>query len=75
MHPLLVRVIRYALMGLGAVTVMSAAVNMLGAVMLLEASDEASLGFTRNEFIGWYVGPAALGIVLIVCGALWRRKG
>jgi hypothetical protein len=75
MHPLLVRAIRYGLIGFGALTVVSAAVNIVGARMLIEVSDEAQLGFTRNEFILWYIGPAVLGVAMIVFGALWRRRG
>ena len=75
MHPLLIRAIRYGLIGFGALTVVSAAFNIVGARMLIEVSDEAQLGFTRNEFILWFIGPAVLGVVMMVCGALWRRKG
>lgn len=75
MHPLLVRAIRYGLIGFGALTVVSAAVNIVGARMLIEVSDEAQLGFTRNEFILWYIGPAVFGVGMMVGGALWRRKG
>ncbi len=74
MHPLLIRVIRYGLIGLGAITIVSAAVNVIGAFALIEVSDEAQLGFTRNEFIAWYIGPALFGLILIVVGARWRRK-
>lgn len=75
MHPLLVRAIRYGLIGVGALTIVSAVVNVIGAYALIEVSDEAQLGFTRNEFIAWYVGPALFGVLMIVFGALWRRKG
>ncbi|HEY0966587.1 MAG TPA: hypothetical protein VGD88_04280 [Opitutaceae bacterium] len=75
MHPLLVRAIRYGLIGVGALTIVSAVVNVIGAYALIEVSDEAQLGFTRNEFIAWYVGPALFGVLMIVLGALWRRKG
>ena len=75
MHPLLVRAIRYGLIGVGALTVVSAVVNVIGAFALIEVADEAQLGFTRNEFLAWYVGPALFGVLMIVLGALWRRKG
>jgi len=75
MHPLLVRVIRYGLIGIGALTILSAAVNGIGAYALIEVSDEVQLGFTRSEIIAWYIGPAVLGVAMILCGALWRRKG
>jgi hypothetical protein len=74
-RPLLIRAIRYGLIGFGALTVVSAAVNIVGAQMLIEVLDEAQLGFTRNEFILGYMGPAVLGGVMMVGGALWRRKG
>lgn len=75
MHPILIRTIRYALIGFGAITLMSAIVNIVGAVELLDAGTEDSLGFSRNEFIGWFIGPGLLGIVLVVVGFMWRRKG
>jgi hypothetical protein len=74
-RPLLIRAIRYGLIGFGALTVVSAAVNIVGARMLIEVLDEAQLGFTRNKFILGYMGPAVLGGVTMVGGALWRRKG
>ena len=73
MHPMLVRTIRYGLIGLGAVTLMSAVINIVGATQLMDAGDD-SLGFTRREFISWFIGPGLLGIALIVFGVMWRRK-
>ncbi|GAB1489536.1 hypothetical protein MASR2M8_19890 [Opitutaceae bacterium] len=75
MHPLLIRATCYGLIGVGALMIVSAGVNAIGAFALIEVSDEAQLGFTRNEFIAWYVGPAVFGAGLIVLGVHWRRKG
>lgn len=74
MHPLLVRIIRYSLIGLGAVTLISAIVNIIGAVILITPLEEDSFGVTRRQVILWFVGPGILGLCLIVFGFLWRRK-
>ena len=74
MHPLLVRILRYFLIGFGAITLISAVVNIMGAVALVDSTTEESLGVTQREVILWFVGPALLGLALIVFGFFWRRK-
>ncbi len=68
MPPFVLRLLRLAAVGFGALTIASAVVNIIAAVKLIEPSDEASLGITRNEIIGWYIGPVILGLVLIWLG-------
>jgi hypothetical protein len=74
MPPLLVRIIRYALIGTGAVTLASTVVNIIGAVRLIDPSDETALGLTRTEIIGWYAGSGLVGLIMIAAGLFWRRK-
>jgi hypothetical protein len=71
--PFLLRLLRFALVATGAITLTSAIVNIIAAVRLIEPSDEASLGVTRGEVIGWFIGPLLFGVALITLG-LWRRK-
>ena len=71
----IIRVIRYGLMFVGASTLMSAIVNIVAAIKLIDPYAESSLGVTRGQVIGWYVVPALFGIALFAFGYLWRRKG
>ena len=67
------KVLRVLLLSGGGMSVMSAVVNIIAAVRLLEPSDEASLGFSRNEVIAWYV-PLLLGGLVMLYFGLCRRK-
>lgn len=71
--PGLAKAIRIALVGSGALAIISALVNALAAYQLIEAAEEASLGITRREILGWYGGMAVIGIGLVYLG-LRRRK-
>jgi uncharacterized membrane protein YidH (DUF202 family) len=73
MPPFLLRLLRFALIGTGAITLASGIVNIIAAVRLIEPADEASLGVTRGEVIGWFIGPLLFGVALITLG-LWRWK-
>jgi len=73
MPPLLLRFLRFALIGMGALTLTSAIVNIAAAIKLIEPSDEASLGVTKLEIISWFIGPLLIGLALIVLG-FWRWK-
>ncbi len=74
MPPLLVRIIRYGLIGVGASSVTTAVVNIIAAVQLLDPQSAESIGVTRNEVIGWYILPGLMGITMMVFGFCWRRK-
>ncbi len=74
MPPVLVRILRYFMIGFGAITLVSAVVNIIGAVQLIDATAEESLGVTQREVILWFVGPGVLGLALMVFGFVWRRK-
>ena len=60
-------------MGCGALAVMSAVVNIVGAWKLIDASTEESLGITRNEIAGTYAVIALVGGVMIYLGLRWRK--
>jgi hypothetical protein len=71
----LLRFLRFALIGVGAMTLTSAVINIIAAMRLIEPSDEASLGATRGEIVSWFIGPLLFGIALIVLGAWpWKKK-
>lgn len=74
MSPIFVRLLRTLLIAIGALTLVSAIVNVIAAYSLIGALEEESLNVTRGEVIGWYVGPALLGVALIVLGILWGRR-
>ena len=63
----------FGLMGCGALAVMSAVVNIVGAWKLIDASTEESLGITRNEIAGTYAVIALVGAVMIYLGLRWRK--
>jgi uncharacterized BrkB/YihY/UPF0761 family membrane protein len=75
MPPLLWKLVRYVLIALGATTMVSAVVNVIGAFQLIEPSDEQSLGITRREFVITYAIIFAVGALLLWLGLRrWRRK-
>jgi hypothetical protein len=71
----MIRVIRYGLMFVGGSMLVSAVVNIIAAVKLIDPYAEESIGVTRGQVIGWYIFPAIFGIALIAFGFFWRRKG
>jgi phosphosulfolactate phosphohydrolase-like enzyme len=62
------KILRYGLIGAGAMAVLSALVNMISVAQLIEASEEESLGITRGEWYRTYAVIAVLGAGLIVGG-------
>jgi hypothetical protein len=72
LDPTLKKLLRLGLVGLGALTVISALVNMVAAWQLIEAAEEQSLGITRNEFVGTYGVILLVGTAIIVVGARWK---
>ncbi len=74
MSPALAKFCRYLAIALGATTMVSAVVNVIGAFQLLEPSDEASLGVSRNEIVVTYGVLFALGAVVLWLGLRrWKR--
>ena len=71
----LLRFLRFALIGVGAMTLTSSVINIIAAIRLIEPSDEVSLGATKGEIVSWFIGPLLLGIALIVLGFWpWKKK-
>lgn len=66
------KIARYFMLSFGATAVISAVVNITAAFQLLEASDEESLGVSRNEIVGTYAALLIGGLLLIWFGL--RRK-
>jgi|GEM_PF-3307538 len=71
----MIRVIRYGLMFVGTSMVISAIVNIVAAIKLIDPYAESSLGVTRTEVISWYVVPGFFGLAMIVFAFWWQRKG
>ena len=65
--------LRLALIGFGAVTLLSAVVNATAAWQLIELAEEQSLGISRGEFVGTYGVIALIGAALIATGLRWRN--
>ena len=74
LDPTLKKFLRFSLIGGGALTVMSALVNIAAAWQLIEATEEQSLGITRNEFVGTYGVMLLIGALMIFFGARWRQQ-
>jgi hypothetical protein len=64
--------IRLALTGLGVIVLLSGLVNLISAITLLEPSDEASLGISRNLVNVFCITAMLCGIALIYLGL--RKK-
>ena len=71
--PRLQKFLRLGLIGLGAMTAMSAVVNIVAAWQLIEPAEEQSLGITRNEFIVTYGVLLLAGATMIFFGLRWRK--
>lgn len=63
---------RFVLTGIGALVIISALVNIVSAGMLIEPSDEQSLGITRTEIFAQYGAGLLVGTTLLWLGV--RRK-
>lgn len=68
------KLLRIALIGLGASLTVSAVVNGLAAWQLIEPDDEKSLGLTRSEVLGWYAFVFAAGLLLLALGLSLRSS-
>lgn len=73
LSPLFRSFLRLGLIGLGAMTVISSAVNIVATWNLIEAAEEQSLGISRNEFILTYAAILPIGAAMIYFGLRWRR--
>lgn len=73
LDPTFKKLLRFGLIGIGALTVASAVVNLIAAWQLIEAAEEQSLGITRNEFMLTYGVVLAGGVALVVAGLGWRK--
>ena len=72
LDPRLRKLFGFGLIGTGALTVVSGVVNIVAAWQLIEDSDAASLGITRNEFVFTYAVFVLIGMAMIFFG--WRVK-
>ena len=73
LDPRLAKVLRFFVVGIGALTLVTAVVEIVASVKLLEPSDAESLGMSRNFVVTMNALQGAIGIVLIYFG-LRRRK-
>jgi hypothetical protein len=72
--PRIAKALCYALIGFGALTLMSAVVNGLAVAQLIEPSDEESLGISRGEMLSWSALLLGVGTTMILLGLRWRRQ-
>jgi hypothetical protein len=74
LDPTLAKALRYLVIGIGAITTVTALVEIIAAVKLLEPSDAESLGMSRNFVITMNSLQGAVGIVLMYFGLRRRKK-
>ena len=68
------RLIRTLLIGVGGSLLVSSAVNIAGAVQLIEPTDETVLGLTRTEVILTFGVSALVGAAMVYGGMCrWHR--
>ena len=70
--PFLAGILRFVLIGLGAMAVLSAVVNIIGAIRLIEPADEEALGLSRNLVVAEYSVQLLLGAAMLYFG--FRRR-
>ena len=73
LDPRLQKFLRFGLIGLGALAVLSAVVNIVAAWQLIDASTEESLGITRTEWVSTYVLILLVGVSVIYAGLRWKK--
>lgn len=73
LDPTFRKLLRFGVIGFGALTAVSALVNMAAAWQLIEVAEEQSLGITRNEFVGTYGVMLLIGAALVVVGFRLRK--
>jgi hypothetical protein len=73
LDPQLKKFLCIGLIGTGALAVMSAIVNIIGAWQLIDASAEQSLGITRGEWVSTYAVILLVGAAMIYFGLRWRK--
>ena len=66
--------LRYLVIGIGAITTVTALVEIVAAVKLLEPADAESLGMSRNFVITMNSLQGAVGIVLMYFGLRRSKK-
>ncbi len=73
LDPRFAKLLRFGLTGLGALTVVSALVNIIATWQLIDAAEEQSLGITRGEFVGTYAVIFLVGAGMIFFGLRGRK--
>jgi hypothetical protein len=69
------RAVPVLLMSGGAALVLSSALNLVSAWVLLEPSDDAALGFSRGEVWRWFGAGVMAGALMIGWGIRLKRRG
>ncbi len=73
LDPFLKKILRFSLIGCGAMAVMSGIVNIIGAYQLIDASSEAQLGISRGSLVGTYAVILLVGAVMVFAGLRWKK--
>ena len=68
------RIVSFLLIGGGATSVLSATLNLVGAWILLEPSDEVALWISRGEVWRWFGASLAAGLLMIGWGVRVGRR-
>ena len=73
MPPILRRAGPMLLIGAGGTLMISAVMNLLSALVLLEPSDADSLGISKVEVLWWY-GAVLVAAALMIGWGIWLRR-
>ncbi|MES1166447.1 MAG: hypothetical protein ABUL68_00455 [Pseudomonadota bacterium] len=71
--PLLAGFIRFLLIAIGTTAVLSAVVEIISAVSLLEPGDEEAMGVSRNFLVVEYGVQLLAGAAMLFFGFRWRK--
>jgi len=73
LDPRLRKFLRVALIGAGALTMLSAIVNIFAAWKLVDDSAEESLGITRGDWVTTYGALLVIGATMVTLGVRWKK--
>jgi hypothetical protein len=71
--PLLAGVLRFLLIAIGTTAVLSAVVEIISTISLLEPGDEEAMGLSRNALVAEYAAQLLAGAAMLFFGFRWRK--
>jgi hypothetical protein len=68
------KILRFGLIGSGAMMIVSAVTGIYSAYALIEPSDKEAVGLTPGDFVGFYAVMLLLGAGLVVIGLRFKKS-